>query len=206
MLNFWRKLNIHEKTTHLILYFIGVGIMPAGVVLTINAHLGAGGYDALNFILADILHIKTSYAIYGTAFLILLMAAAIRKSYPRLETFVSSFFMGLFTDLWKGLLGGIQGTTFTNSLVLMIIGIIVVAFAAACYMISIFPTNPSDDLIVALNERGCKISIAKISFDVICVILAFVLGGEIGIGTIIITIFLGPVIDFFHGFVTKTLK
>lgn len=57
-MNFWRKLNIHEKTTHLILYFIGVGIMPAGVVLTINAHLGAGGYDALNFILADILHIK----------------------------------------------------------------------------------------------------------------------------------------------------
>jgi len=50
MLNLWRKLNIQKKTTHLILYFIGVGVMPAGVVLTINAHLGAGGYDALNFI------------------------------------------------------------------------------------------------------------------------------------------------------------
>jgi len=38
---------IQKKTTHLILYFIGVGIMPAGVVLTINAHLGAGGYERL---------------------------------------------------------------------------------------------------------------------------------------------------------------
>ena len=33
--------------------------MPAGVVLTINAHIGAGGYDALNFVLAEHLHIKT---------------------------------------------------------------------------------------------------------------------------------------------------
>lgn len=205
MISLWRTLNIREKITHLLLYLVGVGIMPAGVVLTINAHMGAGGYDALNFILADILHIKTSYAIYGTAFLILLMAAAIRKSSPRIETFVSSFLMGIFTDLWKTILNGIEGTYFATSLMLMIIGIIIVAFAAACYMISIFPTNPSDDLIVALNERGCKISIAKISFDIICVVLAFVLGGEIGVGTIIITVFLGPVIDFFHGFISKVL-
>lgn len=206
MLNFWKTLNVHEKTIHLVLYFIGVGVMPAGVVLTINAHMGAGGYDALNFVLADILGIKTSYAIYGTAFFILLMAAAIRKSYPRIETFISSFFMGIFTDLWKRLFDNIQGVTFTYALILMILGIIIIAFSAACYMISIFPTNPSDDFIVALNERGVKISIAKISFDVICVILAFLFGGEIGVGTIIITVFLGPVIDFFHGFLTKILK
>ena len=206
MLNFWKTLNAREKAIHLILYFIGVGVMPAGVVLTINAHMGAGGYDALNFVLADILGIKTSYAIYGTAFFILLMAALFRKSYPRIETFISSFFMGIFTDLWKRLFDNIQGTTFTYALILMILGIIIIAFSVACYMISIFPTNPSDDFIVALNERGIKIGIAKISFDVICVILAFILGGEIGVGTIIITIFLGPVIDIFHGFLKKILK
>ena len=125
MLNFWKTLNAREKAIHLILYFIGVGVMPAGVVLTINAHMGAGGYDALNFVLADILGIKTSYAIYGTAFFILLMAAVIRKSYPRIETFISSFFMGIFTDLWKRLFDNIQGTTFTYALILMILGIII---------------------------------------------------------------------------------
>ena len=42
-----------EWACNLALYAIGVGIMPMGVVLTINAHLGAGGYDALNFALAE---------------------------------------------------------------------------------------------------------------------------------------------------------
>lgn len=204
-MNAWKNLNTKERLTHVILYLIGVGIMPAGAVLTINAHLGAGGYDALNFVLAEILHVKTSFAIYGTAFLILLTAAAIRKSYPRIETFISSFFMGIFTDFWKNILGGIEGTYFTKSLVLMLIGTIIIAFAVACYMISIFPTNPSDDLILALKEKGCKIGIAKVSFDIICVILAFILGGEIGVGTILITVFLGPIIDFFHKILTKVL-
>lgn len=172
--------------------------MPAGVVLTINAHLGAGGYDALNFILAERLHMKTSYAIYGTAVLILLISAAIRRSYPRIETFISSFFMGIFTDFWKMILDGMEGRTIVTSVLLMFLGILIIAFSVASYMISIFPTNPSDDLVVALNERGCKIGTAKILFDIVCVVLAFLLGGEIGVGTILITVFLGPVVDIFH--------
>lgn len=206
MLKSWNTFSTREKLTHLVLYLIGVGIMPAGAVLTINAHLGAGGYDALNFVLADLLHIRTSLAIYGTAFIILITAALIRKSYPRVETFLSSFFMGISTDFWKTIFNGFEGTNFISSLILMGIGMIIIAFAVASYMISIFPTNPSDDLILALKERGCKIGIAKMSFDIICVVLAFLLGGEIGIGTIIVTLCLGPVIDFFHKYLTKLIK
>ena len=108
MLKSWNTFSTREKLTHLVLYLIGVGIMPAGAVLTINAHLGAGGYDALNFVLADLLHIRTSLAIYGTAFIILITAALIRKSYPRVETFLSSFFMGISTDFWKTIFNGFE--------------------------------------------------------------------------------------------------
>lgn len=205
MLKLWKTFSTREKVTHLVLYLIGVGIMPAGAVLTINAHMGAGGYDALNFVLADLLHVKTSLAIYGTAFIILITAALIRKSYPRVETFLSSFLMGLSTDFWKTVLNGFEGTNLISSLILMGIGMIIIAFAVASYMISIFPTNPSDDLILALKERGCKIGVAKMSFDILCVVLAFLLGGEIGVGTIIVTVLLGPVIDFFHGLLTKII-
>lgn len=206
MLKSWNTFSTREKLTHLVLYLIGVGIMPAGAVLTINAHLGAGGYDALNFVLADLLHVKTSLAIYSTAFIILITAALIRKSYPRVETFISSFFLGISTDFWKTVLSGFEGKDFMTGLLLLVTGIIIIAFAVASYMISIFPTNPSDDLILALKERGCKIGIAKMSFDIICVVLAFLLGGEIGIGTIIVTLCLGPVIDFFHKYLTKLIK
>ncbi len=64
--------------------------MPLGVVLTVNSHLGAGGYDALNFALGEKMGINTSLAIYMTAFL----AAVIRKKMLRITTFISFFFWG----------------------------------------------------------------------------------------------------------------
>ena len=192
----WKSMTPGEWACNLALYAIGVGIMPMGVVLTINAHLGAGGYDALNFALAERLHINTSLAIYATAFLVVLLAAFIRKGYPRLETFISSFFLGIFTDMWKTILAPVQGTGLAAILLIMAAGV-VVAFAVACYIISVFPTNPSDDLVVDLYERGMNLGPAKVFLDAVCVVLAFFCG-EIGIGTIVCTFGLDPVIDMFH--------
>ena len=194
----WKSMTPGEWACNLALYAIGVGIMPMGVVLTINAHLGAGGYDALNFALAERLHINTSLAIYATAFLVVLLAAFIRKGYPRLETFISSFFLGIFTDMWKTILAPVQGTGLAASLLIMAAGAAAVAFAVACYIISVFPTNPSDDLVVDLYERGMNLGPAKVFLDAVCVVLAFFCG-EIGIGTIVCTFGLDPVIDMFHG-------
>lgn len=187
----------------MILYIIGVFITPLGVVFTINAHLGAGGYDALNFALGEKLGIPTSYAIYGTAFLATFITAFIRRGLPRFTTFISSFFIGLATDFWKKIFVNVEGTTLVSSVIIMIIGLLLVGMAIASYMLSGLPTNPTDDLIVACKERGFSIRVSKITMDVVCVVIAFILGGEIGIGTIVVTFLLGPIIDFFYGLIPK---
>lgn len=198
-----KQLTPRQWVQNLVLYAIGVGIMPLGVVLTVNAHLGAGGYDALNFALAQRLGVPTSYAIYGTAFTVLLLAAMVRRSYPRLETFLSSFILGLSTDFWRSVLAQVQGSSLMGSALLLILGMVVISFAVACYMISVFPTNPTDDFVVALHERGVRIGTAKMGLDAVCVLLALLLGGEIGVGTILCTFGLGPIIDVFHRLISK---
>ena len=203
MLKELKNLSVSEWIKNLVLYFIGISIMPAGVVLTINAHIGAGGYDALNFALADKLHINPSIAIYGTSFIVLIVTALIRRSRVRPETFISSFFIGLFTDLWKNILIHVQGTQILTSVGMTLAGIVVICFAVACYIISIFPTNPTDDFVVALHERGLRLATAKLSLDTTCVILAYLLGGEIGVGTILCTFGVGPGVDLFHRLISK---
>lgn len=199
---FFRK----DILVHLILYGIGIIFMPLGVVMTINAHLGAGGYDALNFALGKAMGISTSMAIYITAVIAIIIAALIRRSIPRLTTFISSFFLGIFTDIWKRVLQHIEGGSLLESVLLFSAGMIIIAFAVAAYVISIFPSNPTDDLMVALTERKIRLGTAKIALESICVIIALILGGEIGIGTIFCTFGLGPVIDLFHGFIQKILN
>ncbi|MDU4889331.1 MAG: membrane protein [Clostridium sp.] len=202
----FKSLTSKEKRTHLLLYIIGIVFMPLGVVLTINAHLGAGGYDALNFALGETLDINTSLAIYMTAIIAVVVAAIVRKGLPRITTFISSFFLGIFTDLWKQLLVNLEGNTFFISLILFIIGMLIIAFAVAAYIISVLPSNPTDDLVVALSEKGMNLGMAKIGLDVLCVIVAIIMGGEIGIGTIICTFGLGPFINVFHKFILKIIN
>ena len=126
-----------------------------GVVLTIKP-TWRRGIRCPEFALAERLRINTSLGIYATAVLVVILTAFIRKGYPRLETFISSFFLGIFTDMWKTALAPVQGTGLAASLLIMAAGVVVVAFAVACYIISVFPTNPTDDLVVALHERGDK--------------------------------------------------
>ena len=201
--NYFKKLSLRDWTVNVILYLIGIAIMPLGVVLTVNSHLGAGGYDALNFALGDFLGINTSYAIYMTAFIAVILAAVIRRKMLRLTTFVSSFFLGIFTDLWKIVLADVEGKGWFDSAVLFVLGMVIIAFAVAAYVLCVFPSNPTDDLVSAMKERGVRIGVAKIGLDVVCVVLAFVMGGEIGVGTIVCTLGLGPVVDVFYGLLKK---
>ena len=116
----WKKLKTMKRNEwfkHLILYGIGIFIIPLGAVLTVNAHLGAGGYDALNFAIADRMGLPVSYAVSFTAFIVLSVTAFMRRSYPRVETFVTSYLQGLSTDFWKEMVEGIQGTEFIDSLI-----------------------------------------------------------------------------------------
>ena len=57
-----------------------------------------------------------------------------------------------------------------------------------------------------MHEKGVRLGIAKIGLDVVCVIIAFLLGGEIGVGTIVCTLGLGPVIDWFYGWLQKLIQ
>ncbi|MFT4107317.1 MAG: YitT family protein [Lacrimispora sp.] len=183
----------------IILYLMGILIIPVGVVFTINSHAGAGGFDAMNFVLAKYWGINTSFVIYITSFLIVLVAAGIRRTYPRMVTFVSSALIGFFIDISKRLLEGIEGTGIVSSAVLLVVGMILIGFGVASYIASGLPPNTNDDLVLALREKGVPIGKAKVGFDSICALLAFLLGGEIGWGTIVVTFGLGCVVQFFDG-------
>ena len=73
-------------------------------------------------------------------------------------------------------------------------------------MNSIFSTIAVDDLVLAMREKKISISISKTCTDGFYVVLAFLIGGEIGVGTIICTFALAPIIDMFHKMVSDFIK
>lgn len=179
-------------------YTVGLILMPCGVVLTIRSGLGSGGSDALNFAIAKTLHINPSIAIYLIGSLLVAVTALIRKRAPKVATLIALAVIGGGTDLWNLGLNRLSVEGIGGRFLLLFAGNLIIAFSVGIYMASGFPTNPQDDFVKALVERGWKIRAAKILFDGCCVFFAFLLKGEIGPGTLIGILFLGPMVDFFH--------
>lgn len=189
-----------------IIFLLGISILTLGVSMTVKSDIGAGSYDSINFAIADMLNIKVSLAISITSFMVLIIAAFIRKEAPRITTFITSVIMGLFTDIWVKIVDLIQVNTILNKGLVFIIGMVLVCFGIALYMIPKLPTNPTDDLMIALTEKKISIKRAKMTIDIICIVLALILKGPIGIGTIVLTFLVGPTVDIFHNILIKYIS
>ena len=83
-------------------------------------------------------------------------------------------------------------------------GMLIIAIGIACYLQSNFARNPVDNLMMALQSlTGKSLAFTKTVMEVLVFVIAFLIGGPIGIGTIIITLIIGPLIQLFYPTVTK---
>ena len=195
----------HSCCVNLVLYLIGIILMPVGVVMTIMSGLGAGGYDAWNFALAGLLGQPVSSGIYISSVCVILLTAVIRRRIPRFTTFITSFLLGVFTDLWQRICLN-SGISTLHPYLLFAGGMIIVAFCAAAYMEGDLPPGPTDDLVVAFHRKGLGLGNVKLVMDLICAAMAFCLGGEIGAGTVLLTFGLGPLIGGFQTYILKAVN
>lgn len=203
---FAEKYTQRELSVHVLMYLMGIVVLPAGIVLTINSHFGAGGLDALNFALGDFLHIPTSISIYILGAVYMCLAGFLRKKSPRWTVMITLLLQGGFTGIWKVILAGVESTGLLSAVLMFLAGNLIVAMTAGPYFLSMFPTNPIDDLTKAVSECGMRISIAKIILECCGAALAFLMHGEVNIGTVLTILLLGPMIDFFSVITKKILK
>lgn len=178
--------------------------MTLGVSLTVKSEIGAGAYDSINFGLAKLLNINVSIAIWLTSFIIVVIASIIRRKFLKLTTFITAIIVGISTDMWVMIVKIISVNTIFERIIVFFTGICLVSTGVAIYIIPKLPANPTDDLMVALKEeKGISIMKAKLTIDTICIIIAFALKGPIGIGTIIATVIVGPLIDIINKLIIK---
>lgn len=89
-------------------------------------------------------------------------------------------------------------------IIFLIVAILGVCLGCSIYMTPELGSAPYDALGVQIHEKS-KISfkLCRITTDIICVIIALIFGGNIGIGTVITALGTGPFVHFFNEHVSK---
>lgn len=132
--------------------------------------------------------------------IIILILLFIDRSYIKLGTIIGMFAGGSIIDAFSVLLTPVfescQQLWF--KLLSNVIGCIIIAYGLTLVIVSNAGTAPSDLPAVVISDKlKCRFGIIRIIVDVCLTGLGFLLGGTIGIGTVICALLVGPVSDIF---------
>ena len=177
-------------------YIGGILLLTLGVALSSKAGLGTGSLDSINFALVERTGLNLPFIIVGMAGVAILISALIRRQKPRLKSLIAAFLMAVFTEGWVNVVEKISIQSFLMQLFVFFIALICIAFGLAIYLKPKLPANPNDDITVSLHEvYHLRIGTAKLVVDLTAIGIALLLNGPIGVGTLLLTVLLGPLVN-----------
>ena len=191
-------------TKRVILLLIGLTIAHLGVTLFLLADLGSDPFNVLIQGLFRFLpwpgFMTHGYVHMGVSFLIILVLLVVDRSYIRVGTLLCMFLGGPIIDVFTILLGGLINaqSAMALRLVALVAGCVILAFGMTIVIQSKAGTGPNDLVAVVISDKTrWKFGVVRICVDVCFALAGFLLGGTVGLGTIICAFLVGPAAQIF---------
>ena len=179
----------------LIQLYAGLALYGASSALLVEADLGLEPWNVLHQGLAELtgLTIGVVSIIVGAA--VLLLWIPLRQR-PGLGTVSNVFVVGLAMD------GTLALVPHAHSLAvrvpLLLAGIVLNGAATGLYIAARFGPGPRDGLMTGLHRRtGRSIRLMRTGIESAVVVTGFLLGGTIGVGTVLYAVSIGPLAQLF---------
>lgn len=199
------KRSLKERVLRLSLLFAGLVIAHFGVTLFLLTDLGADPFNVfvqgIFRTLSRFLHVLThGYTHLSICILIMLVLLFVDRSYVKIGTLVCMAFGGPIIDVFTRLLGNVihPGNPFAMRLLTLAAGCVILAFGMTIVIKSDAGTGPNDLVAIVLSDKlAWPFGRTRIAVDLCFVAAGFLLGGVVGIGTLVSAFLVGPVAGIF---------
>ena len=201
------RANIKEKFLGVIILLVGLTIAHLGVTLFLLSNLGA---DPFNVLVQGIFRLLSNltgwqilthgYTHVAICFLIILVLLLVDRSYVKIGTILCMICGGPIIDFFTRILEALRigERAFGIKIVVLALGCVILAYGMTIVIKSEAGTGPNDLVAVVLSDKMKKqFGIVRIVVDVTFVAVGFLLGGAVGIGTVVCAFLVGPVAGVF---------
>ena len=167
-----------------------------GVYLTIRANIGAGPWDVLSLGLSKTLGILYGNASIPVSVTILLIDVLLKEPIG-IAMFIDAVVVGKAVDFFNAIDAVPLCKSYATGIPVMLAGLVVLAYTQYTYMASALGCGPRDTLLVGLAKRMKRIPIGLVSILLLgtATLTGWLLGGPVGIGTLICAFGAGPVMQ-----------
>lgn len=210
------KYNLKELVKRIVLFFLGIAIIQAGVALFMISNAGSDPFTVFTQGLARTIGVTPGIANMIILCILFILIIIFSRKDIKLGTFITAFAVGPFIDLFLFLLKDIPFGSLNYWIRVIIV-------AVTCFIIAIgfsilasteIGVSPNDLVPLIIRDKtNLQYRWIRITMDVLLLIAGFLLDGVVGAGTIVAALLIGPAIQLclpygekFVNYIVKTEK
>ena len=182
-------------TRRLAQLLIGLWLFGISLAMVIRSGLGNASWDVLHQGLANHLPITIGQAVILMSLLVLLVWIPLREI-PGVGTLLNAVVVGYSIDVSLGWLSTPRDLWLR--VVLLLVGIVLNGLATGLYIGARLGSGPRDGLMTGLHRRtALPIGLVRWGLEITVVVLGWLLGGVVCVGTLVFAFAIGPLVQVF---------
>ncbi|WP_243225696.1 YitT family protein [Microbacterium sp. CIAB417] len=174
---------------------VGLFLYGIGIAFIVRGEIGAAPWDVLTQGIAN--HVPLSFGVITilTSIVVLLLWIPLRQK-PGIGTVLNALLVGPAADVGLALIPA--GQDLWLRIVFFAAGLVLLAAATGLYIGARFGPGPRDGLMTGLHRvTGWRIWIVRTAIEVTVVAIGWLLGGNVGVGTLAFALLVGPLCQYF---------
>ncbi|MEV5509955.1 YczE/YyaS/YitT family protein [Streptomyces orinoci] len=190
-------MNLTRRLVHL---YAGLALFGFSVALQLRAALGLSSWDVFHQGVARRTGLSMGTVVILASLVVLLLWIPLRER-PGAGTVSNVLLVGLGIDLTLRLLPEAQALAVRIPLLLT--GIVLNGLATALYISARMGPGPRDGLMTGLCRRtGRPTRWVRTGIELVVLAVGWLLGGSLGVGTVLYALAIGPLIQLFQRMIT----
>ncbi len=183
---------------------IGLTLYGLSMAMMIRGALGLDPWDVFHAGLASRVPLTFGQVTIVVGALVLVLWWPLRQ-WPGFGTIANVVVIGVAADVGLGLLST-PDAIWARGL-LLAFGIVLNGLAGGLYIGSQLGPGPRDGLMTGFARRtGLSIRVVRTTIEVVVLVVGWVLGGPVGVGTVLYAVTIGPLVQFFLPRLTVSLE
>lgn len=174
---------------------IGLFLYGFTMAMLVESTLGLDPWDVFHEGIANHVSLTFGQVVIVTGAVVLLLWIPLRQM-PGVGTVLNVLVVGLAADFGIAVIA--QPDDLWLRILLLIGGVVGNAFAGAVYIGAALGSGPRDGLWLGLVSRtGRSVRLWRTVIEVTALAVGFVLGGTVGVGTVLYALAIGPLVQIF---------
>ena len=174
---------------------VGLVLYGLAVAMIVRAGLGLDPWNVLNQGVAERLPLSYGVVMILIGAAVLLLWLPLRQK-PGIGTVANVFLIGVFADL--GLAWIPADLPLAVRIVMLVAGVVLTGVATGAYVGAGLGPGPRDGLMTGIVKRtGWPVKYVRTAIEIAVVAVGWLLGGAVGLGTVLFALTIGPLVHVF---------